>query len=227
MFALTPPALPGGSNFPVEFVIASTAEAAAACSSSRSRSQMKAMESGLFYFPPIIDLKIDQPQSEIVIDHDKVATLGLNLAQVGADLASALGGNYVNRFNIAGRSYKVIPQIERSERLNPEQLRDIYITGPDGQAHPAQLDRDDRRQNGAALAQSLPAAQRGQDLRMPPASSTRRLKFLENDRARDSAAGLLDRLHGRVAAVPHEGGKFLPALAAFDRHDLPRARGAV
>jgi multidrug efflux pump len=68
----------------------------------------------MFAFPPIIDVKIDQPQSELVIDRDKVADLGLNLGQVGADMASMLGGNYVNRFNIAGRSYKVIPQIQRA-----------------------------------------------------------------------------------------------------------------
>ena len=87
----------------------------------------------MFAFPPLIDLKVDQPQAEIIIDREKVAALGLNLAQVGADLGSALGGNFVNRFNIAGRSYKVIPQVARSERLNPEQLLDLYVTGPNGQ----------------------------------------------------------------------------------------------
>ncbi len=44
-----------------------------------------------------------------------------------------MGGNFVNRFSIAGRSYKVIPQVQRAERLNPEQLKNIYVTGPDGQ----------------------------------------------------------------------------------------------
>ena len=67
----------------------------------------------MFAFPPLIDTKIDQPQAEIVLDHDKVAALGLNMQQVGADLAAMLGGNFVNRFNIAGRSYKVIPQVKR------------------------------------------------------------------------------------------------------------------
>ena len=97
---------------------------------------MKAMESGLFRFPPTIDLKYDQPQSEILIDYQKVATLGLNNAQVGADLAAALGGNYVNRFNIQGRAYKVIPQLTRAGRLNPDQLKNIYVTGPDNQLVP-------------------------------------------------------------------------------------------
>ncbi len=71
------------------------------------------MKSGKFAFPPIIDTKIDQPQAEIVINHDKAAALGLNLQQVGADLSAMMGGNFVNRFDIAGRAYKVIPQIKR------------------------------------------------------------------------------------------------------------------
>ena len=90
----------------------------------------------MFAFPPLIDVKIDQPQAELVIDRDKVADLGLNLQQVGGDLATMLGGNYVNRFNIAGRSYKVVPQVMRTDRLNPEQLGQMYVTGPAGQLVP-------------------------------------------------------------------------------------------
>ncbi len=72
----------------------------------------------------------------MVIDRDKVAALGLNLQQVSADLTAAMGGNFVNRFNIAGRSYKVIPQVERIDRLNPEQLENLYVTGPNSQLVP-------------------------------------------------------------------------------------------
>ena len=135
VFATTPSALPGGSNLPVEFVITSTADSEQLLEFAQ-KIQMKAVQSGMFYFPPLIDLKIDQPQAELQIDREKVATLGLNLSQVGADLGSALGGNYVNRFNIAGRSYKVIPQLKRGERLNSDQLKDIYISGPNGQLIP-------------------------------------------------------------------------------------------
>ncbi len=77
------------------------------------------------------DLKYDMPQAEIVFDRDKVASLGLNLRQVGADLSTMLGGNYVNRFSIQGRSYKVIPQVKREDRLNPDQLNDFYVSGPE------------------------------------------------------------------------------------------------
>ena len=77
-----------------------------------------------------------EPEAEIIIDREKVADLGLNLEQVGADLGAMLGGSFVNRFNISGRSYKVIPQVQRADRLNPEQLKNIYVTGPNGQLVP-------------------------------------------------------------------------------------------
>ena len=130
-FAVLPPALPGGGTFPVEVVIASTAEEGEILDFAKQL-QGKAMASGIFYFPPQIDVKIDQPQSVIDIDREKVAQLGLNLQQVGQDLGAAVGGNFVNRFSIQGRSYKVIPQLLRVDRLNPDQLKDVYINGPDG-----------------------------------------------------------------------------------------------
>jgi multidrug efflux pump len=128
---VTPPPLPGGSNFPIELVIASTAEPREIVDVANKLVE-KAFESGLFKYADT-DLKFDQPQTEIVFDRDKVAAQGLNLQSVGADLGAMLGGNYVNRFNTAGRSYKVIPQIKRTERLTAEQLKDIYVRGPNGQ----------------------------------------------------------------------------------------------
>src|SRR5205085_5316252 len=118
--------------FPVEVVIASTADASEILGFAQ-QIQQKAAQSGIFTFPPLLDTKIDQPQSEIAIDRDKVAELGLDLQTVGQDLASAVGGNFVNRFSVAGRSYKVIPQLLRAERMNPEQLRDVHVSGPNGQ----------------------------------------------------------------------------------------------
>ncbi|HEX9052227.1 MAG TPA: efflux RND transporter permease subunit [Anaeromyxobacter sp.] len=131
-FAILPPALPGGGTFPVEIVIASTAESSEILSFAQQL-QERAAKSGMFAFPPQIDVKIDQPQSEIELDRDKVAELGLDLQTVGRDLSAAVGGNFVNRFSVGGRSYKVIPQLLRAERLNPEQLEDIHVTGPNGQ----------------------------------------------------------------------------------------------
>ena len=130
--AVLPPALPGGGQFPVEFLIASTAEPQQILEFAQ-KLQQKAATSGIFAFPPLLDTKIDQPESEIVIDREKAAELNLNLQTIGQDIGSAVGGNYVNRFSIAGRSYKVIPQVVQAGRLNPEQLQDIHVTGPNGQ----------------------------------------------------------------------------------------------
>lgn len=127
----TPPALPGGSNFAVEFVIASTAEPRQLLEISRELVKA-AYASGIFIYADT-DLKYDQPQAEVAFDRNKVSALGLDLQQVGADLGTLLGGNYVNRFSIQGRSYKVIPQIKRENRLDPDQLGSLYVSGPGGQ----------------------------------------------------------------------------------------------
>jgi len=82
------------------------------------------------------DVKFDQPQTEVVFDRDKLRAQGVDLSKVGADLSTMLSGNYVNRFSVQGRSYKVIPQIKRAERLNADQLKDIYVTGADNKLVP-------------------------------------------------------------------------------------------
>src|SRR5438309_11305424 len=124
---LTPSPLPGGGTFPVDFVIQSSAEPQQ-LSELAGQLVQKAMASGMFIFADI-DVKFDQPQTEVVFDRDKLRSQGVDLSQAGQDLSTLLGGNYVNRFSIQGRSYKVIPQVRRAERLTPEQLSQIYVTG--------------------------------------------------------------------------------------------------
>lgn len=131
IFPITPPALPGGGNFPFEFVITSQADPEQIYQISQAL-VAKAMESGMFAFPPMIDLKIDQPSAKLHIDKERVAGLGLDLQTVTRDLAILLGGNYVNRFNMDGYSYKVIPQVKRTARLNPEDIEQLYVTGYEG-----------------------------------------------------------------------------------------------
>ena len=210
IFASRPPALPGGGNFPVEFILASTAEPDRILEAAQ-KLQMKAMESGLFYFPPMIDLKYDQPQSEIVIDHQKVAALGLNNAQVGADLAAALGGNYVNRFNIAGRAYKVIPQIARAERLNPDQLKDLYVTGPDNRLIPLSAIATIR---DGTVPRSLNRFQQMNAIKLSgmTAQLDEGLKVLEKAARDILPPGYTIDYTGESRQLRTEGGKFLPAL---------------
>jgi multidrug efflux pump len=131
---LTPPPLPGGGNFPVEFVITSAMEPRQLDAFAKQLVQ-KAFASGLFIFADA-DLKFDQPQAEVVFDRDKLRSQGVDLTQAGQDVSTMLGGDYVNRFSIQGRSYKVIPQIKRAERLTPDQLSQIYVKGSDDKLVP-------------------------------------------------------------------------------------------
>jgi multidrug efflux pump len=136
MFMVTPPPLPtGAENFPVNLILSSTAEPEQILQFAQKLQQICATN-GMFAFPPQIDTKVDQPEFELVIDRDKVAALGLNMESVGSDLGALMGGNYVNRFDFSGRSYKVIPQLQRSARLNAGQLESAYVRGPAGQMIP-------------------------------------------------------------------------------------------
>src|SRR2546428_11093777 len=125
VISLIPPALPGGGDFPVDFVIASTAEPQQLVEFA-NRIVQKAFASGLVMFADA-DLQFDQPQTEVVFNHDQVRSQGIEMSQAGQDLSTLLGGNYVNRFTIQGRSVKGIPPGKRRDRLPPDQVRDIGV----------------------------------------------------------------------------------------------------
>jgi multidrug efflux pump len=129
------PPLPGSQGLPVQFVI-STTEPFENLNEVAQTVLEKARASGMFFFVDS-DLKLDKPQTTLVVDRDKVASLGLSQTDVGQTLGAALGGNYVNYFSIAGRSYKVIPQVVQTDRLNPSQVLDYYLHTPDGNVIPA------------------------------------------------------------------------------------------
>lgn len=130
----SPAPLPGGSDFQIELVISSTAEPSEIVGYA-NQLVGAAFQSGKFMFADT-DLKFDLPQSEVLIDRDKANAMGLSLASIGQDLSTFVGGNYVNRFSIQGRSYKVIPQVKREDRLNPDQLLSFHIRGPQGKLIP-------------------------------------------------------------------------------------------
>ncbi|MGS0741319.1 efflux RND transporter permease subunit [Glaciimonas sp. GG7] len=124
------PALPGSSGLPVQFVITTT-EPFENLNTIAQQVMDKARASGKFYFIDA-DLKIDKPQATVVVDRDKIAALGMTQQDVGSALGAALGGGYVNYFSIAGRSYKVIPQVLQVDRLNPSEILNFYIKTPGG-----------------------------------------------------------------------------------------------
>src|SRR6202011_2044963 len=124
------PSLPGTQGLPLQFVITTT-EPVSTLNEVANKVLDKAKSSGMFWFVDS-DLKLDKPQATLKIDRDMVADLGLTQQDVGTSLGAALGGGYVNYFSLAGRSYKVIPQVLQTDRLNPDQVLDLYLRAGDG-----------------------------------------------------------------------------------------------
>jgi multidrug efflux pump len=209
--AATPSALPGGGQFPVEFVIGATVEPEEILKFAEQL-QQKAAASGMFAFPPIIDTKVDQPQVEVVTDRDKVASLDLNMAQVGADLGTLVGGNFVNRFNLAGRGYKVIPQVKRVERLNAEQLRSTYVKGPAGQLVPLSTFATLKKTNGLRTLNRFQQfnAVKVSGVAIRPLDEA--LSFLESESRKILPQGYKLDYTGESRQLRTEGNKFLPSF---------------
>ena len=210
LFPVMPSALPGSDSFPVSFVIASTADPERILEFAKQL-YGKAMAAHVFQFADI-DTKIDQPQAQIDFDHDKVAALGLDMQQVGADLTAAIGGNYVNRFNIAGRSYKVIPQIKRVDRLNPQQLENIYVTGPNNKLIPLSTVATIKHR---AVARSLNRMQQLNAVTIsgvPARSIDAALKFLEDEARKMLPKGYVIDYTGESRQLRTEGDKFVPVF---------------
>jgi multidrug efflux pump len=211
VISMVPPALPGGGSFPVDFVIASTADPERVAAFANEIVQ-KAFASGLFMFADS-DVKFDQPQTEVVFDRDKLRSQGVDLSQAGRDLSTMLGGNYVNRFSVQGRSYKVIPQIQRADRLTPDQLSQIYVTGANDKlvplstfaslkttTEPRELKRF-QQLNAVHIQGVIPAG----------VSLDKALGFLENEAANllPKGQGYTVDYAGESRQLRTEGGKFL------------------
>ena len=135
VFAFSPPALPGSTGGPpMQFIIRTTGDYRQLADVT-AQMQKAAMESGMFIFTDS-DLKFDTPQIEFKVDSDKANRLGISMQDVGVSLSTLLGGNYVNRFNLYGRSYQVIPQAPREYRLTPDWLLRYQVRTTNGELVP-------------------------------------------------------------------------------------------
>jgi multidrug efflux pump len=207
-----PPPLPGGGNFPVDLVIASAGDPKQLIDVA-DQLVKKAVSSGMFIYADA-DMKFDQPQTEVVFDRDKLRSQGVDLSQAGRDLSTLIGANYVNRFSIDGRSYKVIPQVERAERLTPDQLEHIYITGSHDRLVPlstfATL-KTTTEPRDLKKFQQLNAV-RIQGVIPPPVPLEQALGFLEAEASKILPQGATIDYAGESRQLRTEGGKFLSTI---------------
>ncbi|MCH8501171.1 MAG: efflux RND transporter permease subunit [Aliidiomarina sp.] len=135
VFALIPPSLPSpGGGLPVEFVISST-QPLENLQDIANEIMTEAMESGRFIMLDN-DLRIDRPRQTVKVDREKAALMGVDMSQISTDLAAMLAGPFIGRFALENRSYRVIPQVQRSERLTADQLTHFYTRNRDGELVP-------------------------------------------------------------------------------------------
>lgn len=204
-----PPSLPGAFGLPIQYVI-ETSEPFERLNEVAQQFLAEANKSGMFMFLDT-DLKFDSPQERIEIDRSKAAQLGLNMSDVGTALSAMLGGGYVNYFDFSGRSYRVIPQVEQRQRLNPEQLLNYHIRAADGSsvplstiAHlsmktvPQSLNRF--QQNNSAMIQGVP---------MPGVATGDALAYLDGLAARLLPQGYTTDTAGPLRQYVQESGGFV------------------
>ena len=129
-----PPALPGSDGLPFQFVITSGG-GYEQLNEIASELQGRAMQSGNFMFLQK-SIDFDKPVTRIRVDRDRVADLGLSMQDIGQTLSGLLGGGYINRFSMEGRSYQVIPQVEQDFRLSAEALNNYYTRADTGELVP-------------------------------------------------------------------------------------------
>jgi multidrug efflux pump len=206
------PALPGSRGLPLQFVIKTTENFDRLNDVSQAVLD-KARASGMFFFVDT-DLKIDKPQTTVEVDRDMAATLGLTQQDVGASLTSALGGGYVNYFSIAGRSYKVIPQVLQVDRLNPSQVLDYYLRAPDGSLLPASTVATQKSQTvpeGINHFQQLNSATI-QGVYSPAVAQKQVLDFMKQALKEVAPSGYAIDYAGPSRQFVQESGGFVPTL---------------
>ncbi len=227
MFPVMPPALPGGGNFPVEIVLLSTEEPERMLEFAKQL-QAKAMESGKFFFPPIIDTKIDQPQAEVVIDHDKVAALGLNLAgrrrrslrHVRRQFRQPFQHRRARLQSHSADQARRAPESRASSRTSTSPAR---TTSSSRSARSPPFEKRPCRAPSIACSSST----RSRSAASPACPLDQALKFLEGEAAKILPKGYTIDYTGESRQLRVEGDKFLPAFRPRHRPHLSRPRRAV
>ena len=131
-FAFNPPSLPGASgNTPVEFIL-KTQQGYDQLYGVVQQVLEKARESGQFYFIKS-DLNFSKPEIRVTIDRERAESMGVSMQEIGQTLGAILAEGYVSRFNLAGRSYKIIPQARREGRENAEIVGQYFVYTDDGE----------------------------------------------------------------------------------------------
>lgn len=209
--AFLPEPLPSAGTFPVEFVLLSTMETQELLELAEAVID-RAMASGQFAFLNT-DVRLDQAREDIEIDREKAAAMGLDMRGLADDLGVLLGGGFVNRFNFAGRAYKVIPQVQRMQRLSAEQLDLLHVRGPEGRLIPLSAIASVRRAVEPRSLNRFAQLNAVKIQGVAPRSLAAGLAALEKAAAEVLPRGVQVDYGGQSRQLKQEQGKFLPVFA--------------
>jgi len=206
------PSLPSAGQFSVEMVVTAPASAQEMQPYADQLLQA-AYESGLFLFVDT-NLKIDFPQAHFELDRDRIADLGMTVGDVSQQLSTYLSGNYVNRFDLDGRAYRVIPMLEDADRLDVNSIQQIQLETPGGAmvpfsslatleetVGPRELTRFQQRNSFTIVAGMIPVYTKEQGL-----------KAIEDAAAELLPDGYLVDYAGESRQIRQEGNTLLGAL---------------
>ena len=209
-----PSDIPGsGGGLPIQFVLEGTGSIDTLAAVG-DRMILAARRSGLFAYIDK-DLKIDQPQTTIVLNRARLAELGLDVATIGNQLNNLLGGAFVNYYSRQQRSYKVEPLVVRDLRLNADQILDYPIANLNGvpiplsavatlshQVVPEQINHF--QQLTATTLSGIP---------MPGVPTGTAYAFLQDLARQDLPSGFATDTAGGLRQYVNEQGAFLPTFA--------------
>ncbi|MGQ0485441.1 MAG: efflux RND transporter permease subunit [Hyphomicrobiales bacterium] len=214
VFATAPSAIPvGAGEMPVEFVVTYPGDYTR-LAEALDKLDAEAKKSGLFIFTNA-DLRFTTPQLEMIVDKDRANRAGVTMRDVGATLATLLGGNNVNRFTVQGRSYEVIPQVPRSERASAEQILKYRVRATNGDMVPlsafVSLGRT-VQPNSLATFQQLNSATL-QGVPFPGRTIGEGIAFLEQKAAEIFPAGMAYDFKGESRQFIQEGNTLATTFA--------------
>jgi multidrug efflux pump len=80
------------------------------------------------------DLKFNKPEIRISIDRLKASELGVTVQAISQTLQLALSNQRLGYFTKEGKQYSVLGQVERINRDDPNDLKNIYVTNNRGES---------------------------------------------------------------------------------------------
>ncbi|MCK0068957.1 efflux RND transporter permease subunit [Kordiimonas laminariae] len=214
VFAFPEPALPGSTGgMPVQMIISSSKSPKEVFDTVENL-KMAANQSGLFMVTDS-NINLNTPVTRVKIDRNRANALGIRMADISDTLAIFVNENYVNRINVDGRAYEVIPQVSPEFRLTPDTINQYYVRTGSGTQVPLSsvitLEEDVEpnklfqfNQLNSATFQGIPA---------PGVTMDAVVEFLENYAATSFPSGFSYDWQGDVRQFVYEGNQLATAFA--------------